>query len=126
MQNLFIEKDDEFIVNFSVATDEKGTMFCDLNRELLSAGLEVINIDVEKNNSTVKFKIKDTGLGIDEERVQSIFEVDRSKTTQGTKGEAGTGLGLIICKEFIEKNGGSISVESKVGEGSTFYFTLPV
>ncbi|MGB0522580.1 MAG: hybrid sensor histidine kinase/response regulator [Flammeovirgaceae bacterium] len=69
--------------------------------------------------------VKDTGVGISEENLARLFNEDDHVSTRGTEGEKGTGLGLMLCKEFVEKNGGSIQVESKVGEGSVFRFTLP-
>jgi signal transduction histidine kinase len=68
--------------------------------------------------------VKDTGIGISPERQQEIFRLDANNKTKGTEGELSTGLGLILCKEFIEKHGGLIWVESTEGEGSTFYFTI--
>jgi signal transduction histidine kinase len=68
--------------------------------------------------------VKDTGIGISAERQQEIFRLDANNKTKGTEGELSTGLGLILCKEFVEKHGGKIWVESIEGEGSTFYFTL--
>jgi signal transduction histidine kinase len=68
--------------------------------------------------------VKDTGIGISTERQQEIFRLDANNKTKGTEGELSTGLGLILCKEFVEKHGGKIWVESIEGEGSTFYFTL--
>ncbi|MCK9205229.1 MAG: PAS domain-containing sensor histidine kinase [Bacteroidales bacterium] len=69
--------------------------------------------------------VRDTGIGIDPSRFPRIFRLDMVLSTPGTAGEKGTGLGLQLCKEFIEKQGGKIWVESKPGEGSAFYFTLP-
>jgi signal transduction histidine kinase len=68
---------------------------------------------------------RDTGIGMSREFQQNLFKIDKSITRQGTADEMGTGLGLIICKEFIEKNGGEIWVESEAGKGATFFFTLP-
>jgi signal transduction histidine kinase len=63
---------------------------------------------------------------MDEKSVDKLFRIDVSHSTPGTGGEAGTGLGLILCKELVEKQGGKIWVESILNEGSSFYFTLPV
>jgi PAS domain S-box-containing protein len=68
--------------------------------------------------------VKDTGIGISPERQQEIFRLDANNKTKGTEGELSTGLGLILCKEFVEKHGGKIWIESTEGKGSTFYFTI--
>ncbi len=70
--------------------------------------------------------IKDSGIGMNESIKAKLFRIDDTITNRGTADEAGTGLGLILCKEFIEMHGGKIWAESEVGSGSTFYFTLPV
>lgn len=72
-----------------------------------------------------KISIKDTGVGIDSKNLKKIFRTDSTVTTPGTENERGTGLGLLLCKEMIERHGGTISVESDLGKGTTFYFTLP-
>ena len=69
--------------------------------------------------------IHDQGVGIEQERINCLFEINNEKSTRGTDGEAGTGLGLLICKDFVEKNNGKIWVESEWGEGSVFYIKLP-
>lgn len=69
--------------------------------------------------------ISDTGIGIEEEDMDKLFRIDTKHSTLGTADERGTGLGLILCKEFVEGNHGKIWVESKVGKGSHFKFTLP-
>lgn len=68
--------------------------------------------------------IKDSGIGISPEVKHMIFEKTSGYSTRGTANEKGTGLGLILCKEFVEKNGGRIWLESELGKGSTFYFTI--
>ena len=73
----------------------------------------------------IKIFIQDNGVGIDQDNIHKLFRIDESYTTSGTQKEKGTGLGLILCKEFVEKNGGKITVESTPGKGSTFSFTLP-
>ena len=70
--------------------------------------------------------VKDTGIGIQEDLLINLFRLNATVSEPGTEGEKGTGLGLILCKEFVEKNGGKIYVESKPGEGSKFSFTLPI
>jgi len=74
----------------------------------------------------VIIKVKDSGVGIDEENIPNLFRVDVSSSTKGTAMESGTGLGLIICKELAERQEGKIWVESKKNVGSTFYFSLPI
>ena len=67
----------------------------------------------------------DSGIGMSEEDQNKLFRLDIAVTTIGTNKEKGTGLGLILCKDFVERNGGEISVESKPGKGSTFRFSVP-
>jgi len=81
----------------------------------------MIEINVEKDNDEVKFSVKDHGYGIEEQYLDKVFT--RYFRIPGTKAD-GTGLGLSISKEFIEAQGGSISVKSEIGAGSTFYFSL--
>lgn len=69
--------------------------------------------------------VKDTGVGIEESEIDKLFRIDMSISSSGTSGETGTGLGLILCKEFVEKNGGKIWLESTYGVGTEFFFTLP-
>jgi len=70
--------------------------------------------------------VKDTGIGMTHEDVEKLFRIDVQHTTEGTNKEKGTGLGLVLCKEFIEKGGGTIKVSSSKGTGSEFKFTLPI
>ena len=85
-----------------------------------------ITLGLQQNKNNVIVSIADTGVGMSKEIISKLFRIDTKLTTKGTANEKGTGLGLILCKEFIEKNGGQILVESEVGKGSVFYFTLPV
>lgn len=84
------------------------------------------NIVLNKGIEKLVISIIDSGIGIAEEEVESIFENSRNKKTSGTDNEPGTGLGLMICKEFTHLNHGEIWVESKKGTGSTFSFSLPL
>lgn len=77
------------------------------------------------NGDKIEVSITDNGVGIKEEDLKKLFRIDAHHTTYGTNDEKGSGLGLILCKEMIERNGGSIEAKSKVGEGTTFVFTLP-
>ncbi len=89
-------------------------------------GKIVISSSLTTGSRFIQFNIKDTGVGIKEEDLPKLFNVDSKFTSEGTAGEKGSGLGLSLVKEIIEKHGGSISVESKIGVGSTFIFTLPI
>jgi len=73
----------------------------------------------------VEIAIKDTGVGINSQDIEKLFRMDISYSTQGTGQEKGTGLGLILCQEFVEKHGGKIWVDSELGKGSRFYITFP-
>lgn len=84
-----------------------------------------VKIDAEIDGKYKKVSISDSGIGIPPKDLSKLFKVDVRYSRRGTAEESGTGLGLILCKEFIEKNHGKIYVQSKEGEGSTFYFTLP-
>jgi len=85
-----------------------------------------IFIKTQKENSNFIIKISDTGLGMDEKSIEKLFKIESTFSTEGTKKEKGTGLGLILVNEFIQKNNGKILVESKIGKGSTFTIKLPL
>jgi|GEM_PF-3755630 len=85
-----------------------------------------VKITAEPKDGNVSIQVEDFGTGISDEIRSTFFQIDaKQKSMPGTLGERGTTLGLILCKEFIEKNHGKIFVESEVGKGSKFYFTLP-
>jgi signal transduction histidine kinase len=84
-----------------------------------------VELKAHRNDNNIIIKIIDNGVGISPENLKKLFKLEESFSTQGTDQESGTGLGLIVCKEFIEKNGGKISVESEVNEGTTFTISLP-
>ncbi len=79
----------------------------------------------KNNNGALELSVTDTGVGISENNIEKLFSIDKNYSTKGTADESGTGLGLILCKEFIEKNGGYIRVESQEGQGSSFILTVP-
>jgi len=73
----------------------------------------------------IEISVKDSGIGMNKGILDKLFNIDRKKNRKGTDGEYSSGLGLIICKELVEKHSGNIRVKSQVGKGSTFYLTLP-
>ena len=79
-----------------------------------------------ESDATVKVSISDKGVGIDKTKLASIFNAEYTFSEKGTEGEKGTGLGLKLCKEFVEKNNGKIWVESEKGKGSVFSFNIPL
>ncbi len=80
----------------------------------------------ESNKSTCEIKVKDYGIGIPPEKLTELFQLDNNQSTKGTNNESGTGLGLLLCKEFIELNNGKIMAESVLNEGSSFFITIPL
>lgn len=79
---------------------------------------------IEKNNF-IEISVSDNGIGMNDETRSKLFTLQTNETTIGTANEKGSGLGLVLCKEFIEKHGGSIWVTSEIDKGATFYFSLP-
>ncbi len=84
-----------------------------------------IKISLSREPEWIKLGISDSGVGIPADKIPTLFEFIENKSTKGTNNEKGTGLGLVICKEFIDLNKGNIKVDSIPGEGSTFYVYLP-
>lgn len=86
-----------------------------------------IKIDITEKDEEehIEVSVSDNGVGMKEEIISKLFKIDEHVTTKGTEKEKGTGLGLILCKEFIEKHDGKIWAESTLAEGSKFKFTLP-
>ena len=122
-------------LKFSVA-DEIGVladqqMLETILRNLISNAIKfsyeggLITVSAIKDGSNCLFTVTDQGIGIAETESKQLFEAGRKYTIVGTHKESGTGLGLMLCREFIEANNGHIGVESELGEGSKFFFTLP-
>lgn len=113
-----------------VYADEEMVKF--VVRNLLSNAIKFtrhkgkVVISAELRNSRAVISISDNGVGMDNEQMKTLFDITEKKSTLGTQQEKGTGLGLVICKEFVEKNGGTLAVESKKGNGTTFRVSLPV
>jgi PAS domain S-box-containing protein len=85
-----------------------------------------VNISYRNMDNHIEIKISDTGIGMTPDLISRLFLLNEKTSRKGTEGEPSSGLGLLLCREFIEKNKGKIDVESEVGKGSTFCFTLPV
>ncbi len=100
-------------------------------RNLLSNALKftrptgVVSVSAQQKNEFVEVSVRDTGIGMSESLTSQLFGGGVVPTSYGTGEEKGTGLGLAICKEFIEKNGGTLSVSSEEGKGSVFSFSIP-
>jgi signal transduction histidine kinase len=86
----------------------------------------IITVTAEEDGDFLKIQVSDTGIGLTEEESRDVFSIDVKFKKEGTENEKGTGLGLILSREFVEKNGGKIWVESMVNKGSKFFFTLPI
>jgi signal transduction histidine kinase len=121
----------------NIKIDEKLTAFVDENmittviRNLISNAIKfstqggVINIRAEQNINSIVLSIIDNGVGMTIKNKNKLFRIDQHHTTPGTSDEKGSGLGLILCKEFVDKNGGNIWVESELNKGSSFSFSIP-
>jgi len=122
----------ELALNEEIRINADLNMFETVFRNIVGNAIKFTNengtilISANKENSFCKISVKDDGVGISEENIAKIFRIDSKHKTPGTMGEKGTGLGLILCKEFVEKHGGKIEVKSEVGKGSEFSFTLPL
>lgn len=116
--------------NMPVFGDKK--MISTVLRNLISNAIKFtypegrIRISVEEKQKELLVSVSDSGVGISKANSQKLFKIDQPFSTTGTKNENGTGLGLILCKEFVEKHDGKIWVESEEGKGSSFYFTIPM
>ncbi|MDV7188013.1 tetratricopeptide repeat-containing sensor histidine kinase [Lutibacter sp. TH_r2] len=115
--------------NVKVFADEN--MIKTIIRNLLSNAIKftklegLIEINAKYTNSHIEIIIKDNGLGMSEETISTLFSLENKLVKKGTANEHGTGLGLILCKEFVEKHNGEIWVNSKLNKGTEFVFTLP-
>jgi two-component system sensor histidine kinase/response regulator len=100
-------------------------------RNIISNGIKFspkmnpIDVVLERFNEEIVCSVSDHGVGIPNDKLASIFEISRNKSTQGTMGEGGTGLGLFLCRWFVEKNGGRISIESQPEKGTIVKISIP-
>jgi signal transduction histidine kinase len=88
-------------------------------------GTIIVSTEVVSNAELI-VSVLDSGVGISSKRLDSLFDFTQILSTEGTANETGTGFGLLLCKEFVEKHGGRIWVDSEVGKGTNFHFTLPL
>jgi len=132
LQNVLIAKDINLITDIPkdiVATLDRN-MTASILRNLLSNAIKFTNengeikLSAQKDESGVLIIISDNGIGMSEEKLNKLFHIETATTSLGTKNEKGTGVGLILCKDFTQKQGGEIWAESEPGKGSTFYLRL--
>ena len=123
------------LLNIVKVTD---SVFADVNmltvilRNLISNAIKFtgtngrISVTTEQQDGQLKIAVTDNGLGISPEDLSKLFDENIQYSGTGTHHEKGTGLGLLLCKEFIEKHGGKLKADSKLGEGTQIYFTLGI
>jgi len=134
LKNLAISKD----LLIKIEVDENIFIFADnemiktILRNLIANAIKytpasgIITLKAKMKETVIEIKVTDTGIGMDEKTKNSLFNMVETKSIKGLEGEEGTGFGLILCKDFVEKHGGKIWVESELGIGSNFMFTLPM
>ncbi len=127
--NKKIELHSEITENLETMADKD--MFNTILRNLLNNAVKFthrngkVTVLANQCDDKVTITIKDTGIGISKKNIDKLFRIDVQYTNIGTEQERGTGLGLLLCKEFVEKHGGHLWVESNLGTGSEFKFTIP-
>lgn len=137
IKNLFSAVAEKKCVAIINEIDIKTNVLADSNmaasifRNLISNAIKFSNpkgniiISGEKNGKFVEVSVTDNGVGMSKEMIDRLFRIEKGISTKGTANEEGSGLGLVLCKEMVEKNGGEIKVESCPDKGTTFSFTLP-
>lgn len=126
-KSIVLERD--FGNNVPIIADK--TMIGIILRNLISNAVKFTNtggkvvVSAQQKPDELLISVKDNGIGMTFDSLNNLFRIDINHTTLGTEKEKGTGLGLLLCKEFVDKHEGKIWVESEVGKGSTFYFSLP-
>jgi len=135
--NIFKPKAEQAEIVLTNNINKTITVFCDQNmvktilRNFVSNAINftkpggTVEINAKTIADNTEISVSDTGVGISEENINKLLQIDIKYIGTNVNGEKGTGLGLILCKEFVEKHGGKIWINSKLGEGSKFLFTLP-
>jgi signal transduction histidine kinase len=124
-----IELTDEVTDDLFVFADKNA--LASVLRNLLSNAIKFtplkgeVKISAQLLGNLIWVDISDTGVGLSEEKIKTIFALAEDKTTTGTSGEKGTGLGLLLCADYVRLNKGTIKVASKEGEGTVFSFSIP-
>ncbi len=119
-----------FTDNLTIIADKN--MIKTILRNLISNAIKFthkngkVEVKAIVDNKQVEISVSDSGIGMTKETIAKLFRIDANVSTRGTENEKGTGLGLFLCKEFVEKHGGKIWVESESGKGSTFRFFIPL
>lgn len=127
-KNIVIEKD--LVINETIFADD--SMVNTILRNLITNAIKFTNLNgkvilsTKRKNNFLEISVNDSGVGIEPNTLEQLFKIESKFSKAGTENEKGSGMGLILCKEFVEKQGGTILVESQVGIGSTFTFTLPL
>ena len=120
--------------------DVKGEIEAEIDKNMISSVLQnlttnaikfterggEVTISAFSESDKLTFIVSDTGIGMNEEQLQKLFKLNKASSSRGTDAETGTGLGLIISKEFVEKHQGQIWAESTYGNGSKFCFAIPI
>ena len=128
--NKSIQLKNQIAENIYVDVDKD--MLSTIIRNLISNAIKFtpkggkISIEAKNKQQFIEITVKDNGIGIPKEIQSKLFDIGENTSTQGTENETGTGLGLMLCKEFTEKHGGEIWIESEIDKGSEFIFTIPV
>jgi two-component system sensor histidine kinase/response regulator len=125
-------------ITLTNTVDENCTAYADMNtiktvlRNLISNAIKFtpengeIKINSSIHNQQVVLEVQDNGEGISPEDIKRILNPNEHFSTLGTNEEPGTGLGLLLCQDFVRKNGGTLKIKSELGVGSVFYFNLPI
>lgn len=122
----------EVVSNNNLAVNVDRFMISTVMHNLLTNAIKftpkngLIKVKVEEIDKKIQVSVMDNGVGIESEKISKLFETNNIYSMQGTEQEEGSGLGLILCKEFIDLHKGEIWVESEVGKGSTFRFSIPI
>ena len=125
-------------INIKSLVDGNISVYADINmvntivRNLLSNAIKFsypkseIILSSETKSNMLHLSVQDKGIGISQSKQEKLFKIDSNLSTLGTNNETGTGLGLILCKEFVKENGGTVKIKSEEGKGATFTFTIPL